>query len=383
MFKITLHDKDRQFTGQIGNPRSLTVTPRLFPLIGSAVMVVGLDHPKADQLMADGARVVFKLHDRVELSGPIDEYEIDTDTDSLKVTVLDDAQLLRGILGWQVPTDPAETGNLSQGTREYINYVGNAETLVKGVVQANGINRLGIPGLVVAPNLNRGSTVPGGASFRMHPLPDRLFPALAMAGIGVTLKQIGTDLVFDVFEPRVYPRTLSVEGRTLKRAVWTHKRPSASRVVVGGPGEAKFRRYRGLVDSALEAKYGFVGEAFRDARDAKDETEPENVAATNATMDARGQETLAETAATNGLTITLAESTVFTYGEAGVLVGDKVPVKVRNKIITDTIKEAVLEWVSPDYASATPVVGEQIDTARKTAAALAALKESQRKEERA
>lgn len=383
MFKITLHDKNRQFTGQIGNPRSLTVTPRLFPLIGSAEMVVGLDHPKADQLMADGARVVFELHDRVELSGPVDEYEIDTDTDSLRVTVLDDAQLLSRILGWQVPTDTATSGNLTQGTREYINYVGNAETLIKGVLQANGINRLGIPGLVVAPNLNRGGTVPGGASFRMHPLPDRLFPAVAMAGLGVTLKQIGTDLVFDVFEPRVYPRTLSVEGRTLKRAVWLHKRPTASRVVVGGPGEARDRRYRVLADPAREAQYGFVGETFRDARDAKDETEPENVGTTEATMDARGQETLAEAAAINGLSITLAESTVFTYGESGVLVGDKVPVKVRNKIITDTIKEAVLEWVSPDYSRATPVVGEQMDPARKTAAALAALKESQRKEERA
>jgi hypothetical protein len=383
VLKITVHDRHRAFVGQIGNPSSLTVTVREFPLIGSATMTVPMDHPKADALMADGARVVFQFKGRVELSGPVDEFEIDTDTESLTVTVVDDAHLLFRILGWQNPIDTTTAGNMSQSVREYINYTGIAETLIKGVVQANGINRLGVPGLVVAPDLARGATVPGGASFRMHPLPDRLFPAVAMAGIGVTLKQVGTDLVFDVYEPRTYPRTLSVEGRTLKRAVWSQKRPSASQVVIGGPGEGKLRKYRRLIDTARESQYGFMGEVFRDARDAKDETEPENVAVTEATMDARGQETLTESAATNGLFITLAESTVFTYGEDGVLVGDKVPVRIGTRTITDTIKEATLEWVSPDYVSAVPIIGEQIDPERRTVQAIAALRESQRKEERA
>lgn len=473
MYKITVHDKDRAFKGQIGNPRFLEITPRVFPLIGSAEMVVGLDHPKADALMADGARVVFQSEGRVDLSGPVDEYEIDTDTDSLRVIVLDDNHLLFRILGWQVPAAPVS----GQGTSEYRTYSGAAETLVKNVVRDNGVTRLAVPGLVVAPDLGRGELVSGGASFRMHPLPDRLFPGLALAGIGVTLKQIGTDLVFDVYEPRIYPHTLSVDGGTLKRAVWNHRRPGGSRAVVGGRGQGKERDFRSIVLTGQEVTRGFEGELFVDARsageeyfqlltdiesaeedyaeavedaaeaqteldDAQDdkvsaqvalqtaqatgnssavqsaqnkldsanakvtqkqtdanEAASESAAALTvldglkaqqaalklqyeAEMDMAATEALTEAAAINGLSITLSESTVFTYGEEGVLLGDLVPVKVRSKIITDTIKEVVLRWVSPDYVSATPVVGEQLDPARKTAAVLAALKESQRKEER-
>ena len=379
--RIKVYDKDRIFQRQIGNPTSLVVTPRVHPLIGTAVMSVPLSHPAVPALRADGARVVFTDPDDpgVTMSGPVDSVEIDSDTESLTVTVLDDSWILAGILGWQVPGASVS----SQGSAEYKTYTGRAETIVKNVVRENGVNRLGIPGLVVAPDQGRGNVVDGGASYRMHPIPDRIYPGIEMAGIGLRVRQVGTNLVFDVYEPRTYPQVLSVGGRTVKSVKHRRSRPRASRVVIGGPGEAKERRYRQLVDTARENRYGFCGETFRDARDAKDDSEPENVAATNATMDARGRETLTEAAEVNGLSITLAESSIFTYGSGGVLVGDKVPVDVYGTQITDTVNEARLELIAPGYVRAEPMIGEQIDPAVRQAKTLAALKESQRKEERA
>lgn len=379
--QIKVYDKDRKFKGQIGNPTSLKITPRVFPLIGTAVMELPLSHKMAGLLHNEpGMRVVFTNteDDDQPLSGPVDTTALDSETGSLTVTVMDDSWILTGILGWQVPG----AAITAQGAADYKTYTGNAETVVKQVVRENGVGRLKIPGLVVAPDLGRGAVVDGGASFRMHPLPDRLYPGLEIAGIGLRVKQVGSDLVFDVYVPRVYPQTLSVEGRTIKSATHSRSRPTASRVVIGGPGEAQERRFRQLVDGAREAKYGFCGEAFRDARDALDDSEPENVAATAATMDARGRETLTEKAETNGLSIVLAESSVFRYGAKGILVGDIVPVDIFGTTVTDTVTEATLEWIAPNYIRTQPVIGEQSDPAVRQAKTLAALKESQRKEER-
>lgn len=365
--------------GQVGAPLSLTVTPRVFPLIGTAVMQISLDDKQFGNLRADGARVLFEDGGEHLLSGPVDECTIDTESNALTVTVIDDAWILRGILGWQVPGSAIT----NQTAAEYKTYTGKAETVVKQLVRENGVTRLQIPGLVVAADQGRGQAIPGGASFRMHPLPDRLFPGVEMAGIGLQVRQVGTNLVFDVYTPRTYPQTLSVEGRTIKKAVHTRRRPQASRVVIGGSGEAKARRYRALTDPAREAQFGFCGETFRDARDVKPDDLPGGVTEANTVMDARGHETLTENAATDGLSITLAESSVFTYGAQGVRVGDLVPVNIRGQIITDTVKEAVLEWVTPKYTRATPIVGEQVNPEVRQAKTLAALKESQRKEERA
>jgi hypothetical protein len=180
------------------------------------------------------------------------------------VTVEDDFRVLREILGWPVPA--AAIG--SQGTAEYKFYTTNAEAIVKAAVSENGVSRLGVPGLTVAPNLGRGAVIPGGVAFRFHPLADLLFPAVEDAGLGVTVKQVGTSLVLDVYEPATFPRTLSVKGRTLQQATMTRTRPTASRAVVGGSGDGKARYFRNLTNSARESLYGMRAETFVDDRQA-------------------------------------------------------------------------------------------------------------------
>jgi hypothetical protein len=340
--------------------------------MGTMSMTVPLSHQRLPELMADGARVAVKFKGEHLISGPITAEEGETNgvDGHVTFTVEDDFRILRDILGWPVPGSP-----LTGQSAEYRTYTGNAETIIKTAVQENGVSRLGIPGLTVATNANRGAIVPGGVPLRMHPLMDKMFPALEQAGIGVTVKQVGSDLVLDVYEPQLFPRKLSVKGRTLKTAKWTRARPTSSRVVVAGQGEGVDRKFRPVIDAARESQYGMRAETFRDARDDN----------TDAVLDARGQETLDENGPKNGLSLDLAGTGIFQYGGTdGFRVGDRVPVDIGNGlIITETIREVTLNWVSKDYASVQPSIGEITNQpARIFAQRLAALGKGQRNQER-
>lgn len=265
VFRIAVYDKNRVFKCQIGAPESLEVTVR-HNLVSTLKMSVPLAHDRLPELMADGARLKVSFKGEHLISGPIVADELTTDGVSglYTVTVEDDFRILREILGWPVPS----AAITAQGTAEYRTYTGNAESIIKTAVSENGVSRMGVPGLTVATNQNRGATVPGGVAFRMHPLADLLFPAVENAGLGVTVKQVGSNLVLDVYEPQTFPRTLSVKGRTLQQATMTRTRPTASCVVVGGSGEGKARYFRHLADLTRQTAYGMRAEVFVDDRQA-------------------------------------------------------------------------------------------------------------------
>lgn len=262
LFRVTVYDKNRVFRCQIGDPISLEVNPR-HNLVGTLTMRVGLDHPKAGELLADGARIVCEYKGGHLLSGPITEAVIEGPTvnGSLTVTVEDDFRVLSEILGWPSPINPIS----DQDSREFFTSSGHAEAVVKDLVQRNGVDRLHIPGLVVAPNQDRGAVIPGGVLVRMEALADKLFPAVDAAGIGVSVRQIGTNLVLDVYEPSTYPRPLTEAGRTIKSFKWTRTRPVLTRQVVGGAGEGRDRYFRTVVDGVMESRFNAVAEGFTDA----------------------------------------------------------------------------------------------------------------------
>lgn len=372
IFRLAVYDKNRLFRCQIGNPSALSVTVRN-NLVSTLSVTVPLEHIRLPELMADGARIKTSFKGEHLISGPIvsDEGETDGVTGHVTFTVEDDFRVLRDILGWPVPTSPAS----NQSAAEYRTYTGTAESIIKTAVTENGVNRLAVPGLAVAPNLNRGAVVPGGVPLRMHPLMDQMFPAVELAGLGVTVQQQGAALVLDVYEPRTFPRKLSVKGRTLKTTKWTRSRPTSSRVVVGGQGEGTARKFRVVTDPARETLYGMRAETFRDARDDN----------TDSVLDARGKETLDETAGKNGLSLELAGTGIFQYGgPGGFRVGDRVPVDIGGgQIITETIREVTLTWVSKDYARVDPSIGELTNQpSRIIAQRLAALAKGQRNQER-
>jgi hypothetical protein len=261
-----VYDKNRVYQCPIGNPTALEATVR-FNDVGTLSMTVPLAHERVPALMADGARLRVLYRGEHLISGPVTADELDTDGKSgtYRITVQDDFRLLKEILGWQAPGNTIA----NQGTAEYRKYTGNAEGIVKVAVTENGVNRLGIAGLTVATNLARGGTVPGGISYRMHPLADLLFPAMEAAGLGVTIQQNTTgNLVLDVYEPTLFDKPLSIKGSTLKQVTMTRTRPTASRAVVGGSGEGKARYFRQVTDTARETQYGMKAEVFVDDRQA-------------------------------------------------------------------------------------------------------------------
>jgi len=127
-------------------------------------------------------------------------------------------------------------------------------------------------------------------------------------------------------------------------------------VVVGGQGDGMARVFRSLADTVAEGTYNDIIEVFRDARDAE----------TTTLLDARGQETLDEGRAKYGFSLTLAETSTFRYGGAGVHVGDRVTVDLGFATRTDILREATISWTAENGVEVTPLVGEIQDNPDRT-----------------
>ena len=353
---ITIEVYDKAFTrrGVIGAPKFATIIPRHNAIGGATIGVLASDR-MVPELFTAGARMrILDDNGQHLMSGPVKTARGrgPQRTSLLEFDVEDDFRILGQILGWVQPAEAIDDQGIAGD-----NWVmtDNAETVLKAAVQANGIDRLGLP-LTCATDLGRGSIIT--AKLRFHPLFDRLFPVidgagLSASGIGVTVRQIGAGLVLDVYEPSVYPRVLTEASGVITDWAYSSAAPEATRVVVGGQGEAQLRVFRHLEDTAREAEWGQIIERFRDARDTDD----------NLTLYARGQETLDEGAPKSGLSLTLSQTPNFRYNTA-ITVGDQVTMRVGpGTQITDIVTEATLSWTKDDGWKATPKVGERSDDA--------------------
>jgi len=348
-FEITVYDKAFARRGWVGNPQALRVTVR-HNALGTATLTLASDHRRLTDLVAPGARVVITYDGQHLLSGPVRRLRGKGPglSGTVEVDVEDDWRLLTRVLGWPVPG-----AALTAQTVAYDVRTGPAETVVKGLVTANAVTRLGLP-VTVATDQARGGTI--STSHRMHPLIDRLLPALDGAGLGVTVKQSGAGFLVDCYVPRVYPRTLTEASGVVQDWSWSQAGPTATRVVLGAQGEAEARDFISSADMAREAEWEDVIEVFRDGRDSSDATVNAN----------RLAEALTEGAPKSGLAVTLSETKTFRYGRTvaggGVLVGDRVRVEVGpGVVVEDVLREATLSWTTGDGLEVTPVIGERTD----------------------
>jgi hypothetical protein len=361
-FTIEIYDKNLAFQGYVGDPISLSVTPR-WNAIGTALLQVDINHRLVEQLTADGARMVIRKEGLFILSGKITQRngEGPSINGVLSVQVKSDFRLLSQVLGWPVPAAP-----LTGQTSEYYVATGNAETIVKNVVTANMINRLGM-NVTVGPNLGRGAVVPDGVSFRFHPLAERLFPAIEAAGIGITFEQQGEVILCEVQTPQAFPMLLTEQSGVVQSWTWTTTDPTATRVVSGGQGEGTARLFTATSDTALEADHNDIFEVFRDARDADSDT----------VLGSRTNEALVEGVSTSGFTIHLAESGTFQYGKYGLVVGAMVTLSVGGVQRTDILREVTMTYDHANGIVVTPIVGDiQDNPDRAIANFLARLKKS-------
>jgi hypothetical protein len=348
-FRITVYDKAFARKGWVGSPVSVTATPR-HNRLPTASLTVDADHPRLPDLAEPGSRVVIDYDGEQLLSGLVRLRQGSIGPGSqVTFDVGGDWRVLQNVLGWPNPTGTVA----QQGDDEaYYTVTGPAETVVKTLATVNK-NRLGLSGLTVAPTQGRGQTVT--VQVRMHPLADRLLPLIDQAGIGVSVQQVGTGLVLDCYTPALHPRTLTEASGIVTGGSWSRTPPTATRVVVMGPGEGTARKFRLVVDATAEALWGEKIEVARDARDVPDDANVQTA------LEARGQELLAESAAKSGLTVSLAETSTFRYGRA-VKVGDRVRLEVAPGVeVEDVLREAVLSWTRDEGFRVTPLVGERSD----------------------
>lgn len=342
--KITVYDKNFVRKGWLGDPESVTATVG-FNTVGSAQVTFRSDHPRAAAILTEGARLVIEYPGLALplITGPVTgvEGQGPEGQSTTTVTITDDLSILWETLGWQVPTAAIS----AQNTAEYRTYTGNAETIIKTMVQEQAITRFGHP-MTVANNLNRGAVIPGGVKVRMHALAERLFPAVEQAGLGVRVYQSGPGLVLDVYEPRTYSKVISEAAGTLRSWKWNRANPTVTDVVGGGPGEGTARTFRTASDPALAALYGRKIEVFADARNGE----------TTAELDQSNSEVLYEGKPKSGLELELSETPYFRYGT--VLVGDQVTIRAGALEITDILRAATVTWTRTDGLKVQPAVGK-------------------------
>jgi hypothetical protein len=347
-YRITVFDKSFAFKGYVGNPISLTVVPR-HNQQGTGSLTLDADHRMVPALSTEGARVLIEHKPEGSweflMSGWVssDSGEGPAVKSTVTFQIVDDVVLLSDLLGWPVPGSPIS----NQSASEYDTRTGAAETVLKGFVMAN-VARLGLP-VSATTDLGRGATIPGGVAIRFQSLAEKLLPAIDAAGIGVTVRQSGTLLVLDVYEPRTYPHTLSEKAGTITEWSWKSSGPTATRAVGGGKGDGTARVFAEYVDTTLEATYGRVIEKFRDATDVD----------TTADLTARAQQEVTDNAPKYGFSVKLAESASFRYGGTnGVRVGDMVTVDIGGTTRTDVLRECTLAYSRDQGPTQTPVIGD-------------------------
>ena len=345
-FKITVYDGQFRRQGFIGNPSSVSVTPR-HNAQGTASIELDADHRMAPAMSAEGARVVIEHKPDTAweflMSGWVESFRGEGPKLKAKTIfqIADDVVVLADTEGWPVPGSPIS----NQTAAEYATYTGPAETVIKNAARAN-FQRLGLP-VTVATDQGRGATVPGGVAFRFHPLADKLLPAADAAGVGVTVRQSGAGLVLDCYTPRTYVHKLSEEGGTVTEWSYESHTPTTTRAIAGGKGEGKARVFAASIDAGLESRFRRVRETFKDATDVD----------TTPALQSRATQTLAEGAPTYGFSVTLSESGMFRYGENGVRVGDRVTLDIGGSERTDILRECTLAFNRESGPTQTPVIG--------------------------
>jgi hypothetical protein len=294
---IEVRDEDLKRVGQIPEynlPGAQFVLR--FNNVGSFVLKMPAGDPLVDLLRTPGYGIVVRgPGDEVIFSGPTLSAKLDQSPDYPQglwtIEGSDDTLALTERLAYP---DPA-TDDVTAQTSSHDRRTGDAETVIKGYVDANaGLGAVAsrqVAGLTVASNLNRGPTVTNAARFT--PLQDLLYGIAESAGLGYDIKQVNDDLVFDVFEPvdRSAFVRLDVQNDLLRSAEYGYVAPELTRVIVAGQGEAIDRLFieRTSTDStAAETLWNRRIEQFKDARQSVEVSELEQA----------GDEALADTGKT-------------------------------------------------------------------------------------
>lgn len=316
--------------------------------VSSWQLQINADHPKASLLTAGGGIIVEDDTGTV-LSGPCRIFGVATDDNAsgatLTVSGVSDDYLLAARLVYPDPTQPAD----NQIADAYDIRSGVGETVMKGLVDDNtGPSAILArrSGLTIEVDNTRGATV--SSSARFDNLLDVLSTLGSAAGLGFQTVQVGSAIVFDVYEPADLTTTarFSTELGNLRGYSYELDAPNATRVIVAGQGEGTARTFIERSDTTAEADWSTRVEVFQDRRDTDDLP----------TLQQAGDETLADQGPATKLALSPVDTPRMRFREHYNR-GDKVTVEIPGGTITDVVTQINLQ-IDDGGTQVVPVVGD-------------------------
>jgi hypothetical protein len=371
--RLIVADKTGARRGTIGSYRECRVVPR-WNAGGTLEVTLDADHPRVPDLTTPGSRLIAQHRTSPDapwrhlVSGNVTSRGRSggRGRSVLPFSILSDYdRVLGALLGWVNPAGGTADGWVEgQGDEEaYWRASGSAERVALQLIAANA-HRSSVPITAVVPNPGRGPQT--RVDVRNKTLQEALAGVLALGvGLQVVPAATGPGLVVSGYMGRDIPQPMTEASGVVNDGSFSISAPTATRVLVAGPGEGTARLFRLVVDEAREAEWGYSIEVYRDARDLKsdapDGEPPTRSPALAAAMDARGMETLAEGAAKASASASLTESAAFRYG-VGYELGDTVTVVLDGAPpITERITEVELVHKPKEGLTVTPRVGERRD----------------------
>lgn len=353
---ITVTDGNLANAKAIGGSWKLKAR-RKFNAPGSGTVTVPAT-PRNTALMVPGNRVVVARGGQVWTSGPIEtpfdySWQVGAGEDStpgrLSIQFTDD---LAKIVGYKVYPTPSSDFEHQTTVDAYTRTAVNGELLLRDLVNLNcgpgAIAARLIPGLVLGAVAGVGTNV--NFASRFGDMGDELRSvALAAGGIGFRALQVGSNVEFQVYQPR--DRTAAVRfsrsRRNLTAIQYRSKAPTTTTALVAGQGEGAARTTKEVRDAAAEAAWAWRIEQFVDQRQSNDAT----------VLVQAGQEAIAKGAAQYTLSTVTVDTDLQRYGRDYDL-GDKVTVEVLPGLdVADLVREVELVADPGSGEFVTAVVG--------------------------
>ena len=300
-----------------------------FNEVGSWKVKLHGSSPMAAFLSQPGYGIVVTTSNGVAMSGPMVSAKLvqsQEDPDGTwEIEGVDDSVILAERLAYPKPSE----ADVSAQDVDFDERDGVAETVLKEFVDENLVSGPAVrqvANLTVATDQARGSTVYGRARFDQ--MQEMFFGLAQTGGLGYEIKQVGTGLVFDVYEPvnRSAFVRLDIENGRLEQVEYQSQAPLVTRAIVAGAGELEDRLFlEGTLaqSTTAETTWGRRIERLIDARSAKTTNE----------LTQKADEALIDDGKTRvSLTITPTDDTTMLYGRDWDL-GDTISATVGSTLV--------------------------------------------------
>jgi len=306
-----------------------------FNASGTWTLTLPTDHVLVDALRAPGAGIIV-TGPSFSFSGPTNEAKRSQSTDDPEgvwtISGLTDDVILGERLAYPTPASADVTAQTSEADVR----TGKASTVMIGFVNAN----LG-PSAPAARKLSSVSLAADGAlgstitaSARFETLGKLLTRIASLDGLGFTLKQSGSNLVFSVYQPTdrsAYVR-MDIDNKLLTKSEYTYTAPGATRAIVAGAGDGIDRTFLEVTTSFStdsETSWGRRIEVFKDQRSDVD---------TTALTQAGTEELTTKGKTLEAVSVSPSDDVTMAFGTDWFL-GDKVSVVVGSTSIVQIVTE--------------------------------------------